>query len=60
MPAHNELDGVPCHANSWLLTDILRNEWGWTNGLVSSDFGDVAGIALYHLAENTEGYVDIH
>jgi beta-glucosidase len=24
MPAYHEIDGVPCHANKWLLTDVLR------------------------------------
>ena len=42
MPSYNEVDGVPSHANRWLLTDILRGEWGF-NGLVASDyFGDRA------------------
>ncbi len=30
MPSYNEIDGVPSHANRWLLTDILRQEWGFT------------------------------
>lgn len=38
MSAYNEINGVPCTANSWLLTDILRNEWGF-NGYVVSDCG---------------------
>jgi len=28
MPAHHALNGVPCHANSWLLDTLLRKEWG--------------------------------
>ncbi len=40
MAAHNELNGVPCHANSFLLTDILRNEWGF-DGFVVSDWMDI-------------------
>ena len=24
MTAHNELNGVPCHSNEWLMTDVLR------------------------------------
>ena len=27
MAAYNEIDGIPCHANEKLLTDILREEW---------------------------------
>lgn len=36
MAAYNEIDGVPCHANSYLLNDILRGEFGF-NGVVRSD-----------------------
>ncbi len=40
MAAHNELNGVPCHGNEWLLTDVLRNEWGF-EGFVVSDWMDI-------------------
>jgi beta-glucosidase len=35
MPAYMEIDGVPCHANPWLLKDVLRKEWGYKGVLVS-------------------------
>jgi len=37
MASYNEIDGVSSHANKWLLTDVLRNEWGFT-GYVVSDY----------------------
>jgi beta-glucosidase len=37
MSSFNELDGVPCSGNKYLLTDILRNEWGF-DGFVVSDW----------------------
>ncbi len=37
MPAYVELDGIPCHENSWLLKDVLRKEWGY-QGVVVSDW----------------------
>lgn len=37
MPSYNEIDGVPSHANRWLLQDLLRNEWGY-KGMVVSDY----------------------
>jgi beta-glucosidase len=37
MAAYNEIDGVPCHANKWLLQDVLRQEWGF-RGFVVSDY----------------------
>ncbi|MBM0066934.1 glycoside hydrolase family 3 N-terminal domain-containing protein [Alkalicoccobacillus gibsonii] len=36
MAAYNEIDGVPCHANARLLTEILRAEWGF-KGIVMAD-----------------------
>lgn len=41
MAAYNSLDGVPCAANRWLLTDVLRNEWGF-DGYVVSDWSAVS------------------
>ena len=35
MPSYNEIDGVPSHANAWLLHDVLRKEWGFRGFLVS-------------------------
>lgn len=37
MASYNEIDGVPSHVNSWLLRDVLREEWGY-EGLVVSDY----------------------
>jgi beta-glucosidase len=38
MTAYNSINGIPCTANKWLLTDILRKEWGF-NGYIVSDCG---------------------
>ena len=37
MPSYNEVDGVPSHANRWLLRDVLRREWGF-DGFTISDY----------------------
>lgn len=37
MPSYNEIDGVPSHANKWLLQDVLRKEWGF-DGMIVSDY----------------------
>jgi beta-glucosidase len=37
MASYNEIDGVPSHANKWLLRDVLRKEWGF-KGFVVSDY----------------------
>ncbi|MBD3242775.1 MAG: beta-glucosidase [Chitinivibrionales bacterium] len=47
MPAYQEIDGVPCHANEELLTAILRKEWQF-DGVVVSDFGGIEQLATQH------------
>jgi beta-glucosidase len=47
MCAYSELDGVPCAANEWLLTDVLRKEWGF-KGIVISDLGAIKYIQTTH------------
>lgn len=37
MCAYHAINGVPCAANKWLLTDILKKEWGY-DGFVVTDF----------------------
>ncbi|MBL0083740.1 MAG: beta-glucosidase BglX [Saprospiraceae bacterium] len=37
MASFNEIEGVPATANKWLLTDVLRKQWGF-NGLVVTDY----------------------
>lgn len=41
MAAYNEIDGVPGSINHWLLTDLLRGEWGF-DGAVISDYDGVS------------------
>jgi beta-glucosidase len=50
MASYNEIDGVPSHANRWLLRDVLRRDWGFT-GTVVSDY-----YAIRELAERPELY----
>jgi len=51
MPSYNEVDGVPSHANKWLLQDVLRNEWGF-KGMVVSDYYGVEQLANKHFVAN--------
>jgi beta-glucosidase len=37
MASYNEIDGIPSHANRWLLRDVLRKEWGF-QGFIVSDY----------------------
>ena len=47
MPSYNEIDGIPSHANKHLLTDILRQEWGF-QGVVVSDYFAMADLVNLH------------
>ena len=38
MASYNEIDGVPSHANPWLLRDVLKKEWGFKGAVVSDYF----------------------
>jgi beta-glucosidase len=38
MSAYNQINGRPCAMNRWLLTDVLRDKWGF-DGFVMSDWG---------------------
>ena len=58
MAAHNELNGIPCHANKYLLTDILRNEYNF-NGFVVSDWTDIARLHTLHKIVETRKDGDI-
>ena len=49
MASYNEWDGVPNHVNHKLLTEILRDEWGF-NGYVMSDGGGIDVVYKNHLA----------
>ncbi len=40
MSSFNEIDGIPATGNKWLLTDLLRKQWGF-NGFVVSDYTSV-------------------
>jgi beta-glucosidase len=54
MNAYHELDGIPCAASRWLLTDVLREEWGF-NGIVVSDYNAIIMLADYHHVASDKG-----
>ncbi|HQG07554.1 MAG TPA: glycoside hydrolase family 3 protein, partial [Dysgonamonadaceae bacterium] len=52
MMSHNELNGIPCHSNEWLMTEVLRKEWGF-KGFIVSDWMDIEHLYdLHATAEN--------
>lgn len=50
MASFNEIDGVPATANKWLLTDVLRNEWGF-KGFLVSDYTGVSEMINHGLGD---------
>ena len=48
MASYNEIDGVPSHANRWLLRDVLRKEWDF-QGYVVGDY-----YAIWELSERPD------
>ena len=50
MAAYNAVNGTPVSANRYLLTDVLRNEWGF-KGYVVSDCGAISDIPHKHKYE---------
>jgi beta-glucosidase len=54
MPSYNEMDGVPAHANHFLLEQVLRREWGF-KGYVFSDYEGLSQLySFQHIAKNAE------
>lgn len=51
MSAYNQINGVPCTENEWLLTELLRDTWGF-DGVVVSDWGAVKHLDLAVAAGN--------
>jgi len=50
MPSYNEIDGLPSHANRWLLTDVLRKEWGFKGATVADYMAVVELVSRHKLA----------
>ena len=57
MPAHNEVNGVPCHADDQLLTHELRDNWGFS-GFVVSDWLDIERLHSVHRVAETRADAD--
>jgi beta-glucosidase len=51
MASFNVVDAVPAHANKWLLTDVLRDQWNF-NGFVVADYGGIAEVVNHGLGDH--------
>ncbi len=52
MVAYTELDGIPSAVNKWLLTDVLRKEWGF-KGITISDLGAIKYVQTTHFVTDS-------
>ena len=50
MTSFNVVDGIPATANRWLLTDVLRNRWGW-DGFVVTDYTAISEMTAHGMGD---------
>lgn len=53
MPGHNDIGGIPCHSNKWLLTDIIKNEFDF-KGFFISDMMDMDNLKSLHCTASNQ------
>ncbi len=53
MSSFNLVEGVPATANKWLLTDVLRKEWGF-DGFVVTDYSSIDEMAVHGVGDMSE------
>ena len=58
MTSFNENDGIPSTGNRWLLTDILRNEWGF-DGMVVTDWNSSGEMVAHGFASDLKHATEI-
>ena len=50
MASFNEVDGVPATGNRWLMTDVLRTQWGF-DGFVVTDYTGIAEMVPHGIGD---------
>lgn len=58
MASYNEIDGIPSHANNWLLNKVLRGEWGYEGAVVSDYYGIRELMTRHKLYDNITDAAD--
>ena len=51
MSSFNLIDYIPATANKWMMTDVLRKQWGF-NGFVVTDYASIAEILQHGTAKD--------
>ncbi|MDR2147410.1 MAG: beta-glucosidase BglX [Tannerella sp.] len=50
MASFNEVDGIPATANKWLMTDVLRDQWGF-KGFVVTDYTGISEMIAHGIGD---------
>lgn len=50
MASFNEVDGIPATGNKWLMTEVLRNQWGF-DGFVVTDFTGITEMTAHGMGD---------
>ena len=58
MTSFNEINGVPSTSNQWLLTDLLRKDWGF-NGFVVTDYVAINELINHGVAEDLKSAAEL-
>jgi beta-glucosidase len=53
MTSFNEVDGIPATGNRWLLTELLRNQWGF-NGFVVADYTAISEMEAHGVGDKAK------
>lgn len=53
MSSFNVVDGMPATGNRWLLTDVLRDQWGF-NGFLVTDYGSIGEMTTWGFGDQQQ------
>mgnify|MGYP001332649604 CR=1 FL=1 len=53
MSSFNEINGIPATSNKWLMTDVLRKQWGFT-GFVVTDYTAINELVDHGLGKSLQ------
>jgi len=53
MSSFNDINGVPATGNKWLMTDLLRNQWGF-DGFVATDYTAINEMTAHGMGDDAQ------
>ena len=53
MTSFNEIEGIPATANKWLITDVLKKQWGFM-GFVVTDFASIQELTTHGISKDNK------